>query len=127
MLAQDIGDNLASQTPTRAWRVQEAGGVVKFEQIDERYLAERERLAEKYGPRELWSIVDHWPLYCGIVNLARWIAILDVFRTTLAVPGHIAEIGSWRGANLLFLAKLLCASSTPTASNRSTVLRASRA
>lgn len=80
---------------------------MKFQDTDELYFAERKRLSEKYGNRELWSVVDHWPLYCGIANLARFISILDIFRSTLLVPGHIAEIGSWRGANLLFLAKLL--------------------
>ena len=80
---------------------------MKFEYSDERYFADRNKLSEKYGQRELWSVADHWPLYCGIANLARCVAIMDILRTTLSVPGHIAEIGSWRGANLLFLAKLL--------------------
>jgi len=39
--------------------------------------------------------------------LTRSIAISDLLRSTLNVPGHIAEFGSWRGANLVFLAKLL--------------------
>ena len=34
-------------------------------------------------------------------------AIADLLKSTLNVPGHVAEFGSWRGANLLFLAKLL--------------------
>jgi hypothetical protein len=80
---------------------------MKFEAIDRRYLSERKRLSEKYGLRELWSVVDHWPLYCGIANLARFMAISDILRGTLNVPGHVAEFGSWRGANLLFMAKLL--------------------
>lgn len=73
----------------------------------DKYLADRTAFAERIGQRELWSVIDHWPLYCGIGNLARFIAIQDIFRRTLSVPGHIAEFGSWRGANLLHLAKLL--------------------
>jgi len=80
---------------------------MKFAAIDRRYLSERKQLSQKYGPRELWSVIDHWPLYCGIVNLARFMAISDILRGTLDVPGHVAEFGSWRGANLLFMAKLL--------------------
>ena len=34
-------------------------------------------------------------------------AISDLLRETLDIPGHIAEFGSWRGANLMFLTKLL--------------------
>jgi Macrocin-O-methyltransferase (TylF) len=80
---------------------------MKFKDLDEKYLDNRKTLSEKYGARELWSVIDHWGLYCGISNLARALTISDIVRRTLAVPGHIAEFGSWRGANLLFMAKLL--------------------
>jgi macrocin-O-methyltransferase TylF-like protien len=80
---------------------------MKFAQIDRAYLDRRKSLSAKYGERELWSIIDHWPLYCGIANLGRSLAISDLLRSTLTVPGHVAEFGSWRGANLVFLAKLL--------------------
>lgn len=71
------------------------------------YLDERKTFSKKYGPKELWSVIDHWPLYCGIGNLARAMAIADIVRSTLKVPGHLAEFGSWRGANVLLMAKLL--------------------
>ena len=80
---------------------------MKFQTIDRRYLSERKTISENFGPRELWSVIDHWPLYCGIANLARFMAISDILRRALDVPGDVAEFGSWRGANLLFMAKLL--------------------
>lgn len=80
---------------------------MKFKTIDQRYLSERKCVSEKYGLRELWSVIDQWPLYCGIANLARCMAISEILRGTLGVPGHVAEFGSWRGANLMFMAKLL--------------------
>jgi SAM-dependent methyltransferase len=80
---------------------------MKFQTMDQRYLSERKAISEKYGPRELWSVIDHWPLYCGVANLSRFMAIADILRGTLGVPGDVAEFGSWRGANLLFMAKLL--------------------
>ena len=52
-------------------------------------------------------MIDHWPLYVGIRNLARYMAISDLLRSTMVVPGHIAEFGSWKGANLMFMTKLL--------------------
>lgn len=79
----------------------------KFQRVDERYRAARAELSEKYGPRELWSVVDHWPLYVGMSNLARVLAIGEILEAQLGVPGHVAEFGSWRGANLLFMAKYL--------------------
>lgn len=80
---------------------------MKFAKTDHKYLTERAKVSEKIGPKELWSVIDHWPLYCGVGNLAHFVAILDIVRRSLPVPGHIAELGSWRGANLLFMAKLL--------------------
>jgi hypothetical protein len=80
---------------------------MKFAKSDKDYLERRKAFSAKYGERELWSVIDHWPLYSGVSNLARQIAIADIFRSTLTVPGHIAEFGSWRGANVMYLAKLL--------------------
>jgi hypothetical protein len=80
---------------------------MKFTKSDQKYLAERKDFSEKYGSREIWSIVDHWSLYSGISSLARKLAIFDIIKNTLNIPGHIAEFGSWRGDNLMFMAKLL--------------------
>ena len=81
--------------------------MAKFEQEDADYKRDRKAFAEKYGERDLWFTIDQWPLYVGQRNLARYMAISDLLRSTLDVPGHVAEFGSWRGANLVFLAKLL--------------------
>ena len=80
---------------------------MKFASRSKRYLAERKEVSEKYGPRELFSVTDQWPLYCGEANLARFLAISDLVREVMDVPGHIAEFGCWKGANTLFMAKLL--------------------
>ena len=80
---------------------------MKFETEDKQYFEGARRVSEKYGPRELWSVIHHWPLYCGIGNLARFTAISDLVRQQLTVPGDLAEFGSWRGANLMLMAKLM--------------------
>lgn len=80
---------------------------MKFAAEDAAYLAERKALSQELGPRELWSVVDHWPLYCGVGNLSRFIAISDLLRGVSHIPGHVAEFGSWKGANLMFMTKLL--------------------
>jgi hypothetical protein len=80
---------------------------MKFDRTDKKYLENRVKFSETYGKREIWSVIDHWGLYCGVSNLARCLSISDLIRENLAVPGHIAEFGSWRGANLLFMAKVL--------------------
>jgi SAM-dependent methyltransferase len=73
----------------------------------DRYVEERARFAEDIGRPDLFAIIDQFPLYAGTLTLARTIAICDLFRSTLEVPGDIVEFGCWEGANLLFLAKLL--------------------
>lgn len=83
------------------------GRKMKFALEDQQYLSHRSDYSQTTGPRELWSVADHWPLYCGIANLARSLSILDIFRTTLDVPGDVAEFGTWRGANLMLLSKAL--------------------
>lgn len=80
---------------------------MKFATGDTAYLAKRRSISEQSGPREMWSLIDHWPLYCGVANLARFVAVTELLRSTLDVPGHIAEFGTWRGANLLLITKLL--------------------
>jgi hypothetical protein len=74
---------------------------------DQAYKAKRDELVSALGSKRLWEIVDHWPLYCGVGTLARQLAIIDIFRSTLDVPGHLAEFGMWRGATTLLLGKLL--------------------
>lgn len=80
---------------------------MKFKTLDERYLTQRRTFSEQIGSRELWSVIDHWPLYVGVGNLSRFMAIADMLRASLDVPGHVAEFGSWRGANLMLMTKLL--------------------
>lgn len=79
----------------------------KFLTGDAAWKEKRQKISEKYGNRELWSVIDHWPLYCGIANLARVLSIHEIYHSTSNVPGHLAEFGSWRGARLMFMAKLL--------------------
>jgi len=82
---------------------------VKFAEIDRDYSAKKRAFCEKRGIayESLWPIVNDWPLYAGIFSLARELIIGDLLRSTLDVPGHVAEFGSWKGANLLYMAKLL--------------------
>ncbi|MCK5082501.1 MAG: class I SAM-dependent methyltransferase [Candidatus Omnitrophica bacterium] len=80
---------------------------MRFRKIDKKYLKERKDVSNKHGLQELWEVIDQWPLYCGISNLARFLSIANILKDTINIPGHIAEFGSWKGANLLFMAKLL--------------------
>lgn len=80
---------------------------MKFSEEDKAYFDRRKQFSSEVGPVELWSAIDHWPLFVGTANLARSIAIVDILRSTLQVPGHVAEFGCWRGSTTLLLAKTL--------------------
>jgi SAM-dependent methyltransferase len=75
---------------------------MKFKKVDEKYLAERKEFSSKYGKRDIWEVMDHWPLYVGNSNLQRVLSIYELLKTTINVPGHIAEFGSWKGSNVMF-------------------------
>jgi hypothetical protein len=50
--------------------------------------------------------IHHFPCFTGALTLARYIAILECYQKTLGVAGNIAEVGMYKGAGSLFLAKL---------------------
>lgn len=79
----------------------------KFKTADEEYLRKRKLISKEYGPREMWSLIDHWPLYAGVRNISRFLITYELVKQTMDVPGHIAEFGSWKGANLMLMAKIL--------------------
>ncbi len=80
---------------------------MKFKQIDKEYFERREKFLQKYDDRPIFSSSDYWPLYVGLGNLARYIALLDIVKENLDVPGSIAEFGLYKGASLMFMAKVM--------------------
>lgn len=81
--------------------------IEKFHRENLVYLEQRKELSQKIGHQELWSIVDHFGLYAGIQTLGTRLAVFEIMKKCLDVPGHIVEFGCWKGANLLFMAKVL--------------------
>jgi hypothetical protein len=79
----------------------------KFRRADQSYLKRRERLAAKHPDMPFWFVADHWPLFAGIVNISRHMAIYELLKRVIGLPGHVCELGCWNGANLVYLAKLV--------------------
>lgn len=71
------------------------------------YLDQRKSFAEKLGEPGLFEYIDQWQIYVGQQNLSRFLTIYEVVREIAEVPGDIVELGSWQGANLLGIAKVL--------------------
>ncbi|HZR02062.1 MAG TPA: class I SAM-dependent methyltransferase [Burkholderiales bacterium] len=56
-----------------------------------------------YQPEDFY---EHFPCFTGAKTLARFLSLFECYQKTLGVAGHIAEVGVFRGAASLFLAKL---------------------
>jgi hypothetical protein len=77
----------------------------KHAEPDEKFHAYvRELLAMEVPPKDL---IHLFPLFTGWVNLARFLCLYELYKMTRGVLGHMAEIGTWKGASFLFLAKLV--------------------
>ena len=80
----------------------------KFKYADEKYFENRDRFAEQFcSGTDFWHIADNWQLYSGYVNIGRSLAIYELIKQVIDIPGHILELGTWNGANLMFMAKVL--------------------
>jgi hypothetical protein len=53
------------------------------------------------------DVIGNFPAYVGYVNLARFLMLYDLYKGVMDVNGHIADVGTYRGASLLFFAKMI--------------------
>lgn len=74
---------------------------------DEIYFKNRDGFAEKYADAPWWFIADNWPLFAGLINISRFLAIYELVKKVVNLPGHFCELGCWNGTNLVYLAKLV--------------------
>jgi len=70
------------------------------------YLLNRKKLARDINVPDLFDFIDHWPLFAGVQNISRFLYIYETLKTLSNVKGDIVELGSWKGANLLWMAKV---------------------
>jgi len=52
------------------------------------------------------DVIFQFPLYVGQVNLARFLTFYEAYQKVVNISGAIADVGTWKGASLLTLAKL---------------------
>ena len=53
------------------------------------------------------DFIHHFPCFTGHLTLSRFLTFYEIYKKALGVAGHIAEIGVFRGASLLFFTKLV--------------------
>ncbi len=79
---------------------------MKFKEKKKSFLQRRKVLEDELG-FNIWNIADHFGLYSGKDTIARELAVYEIIKKTINVPGHVVEFGSHKGSNLLFMAKCL--------------------
>ena len=66
------------------------------------YLAQLEGLYD-----DAKEVIYNFPVYVGAVNLARFIGLHEIFQKVVNHSGHIADVGTYKGASMVYFAKLV--------------------
>lgn len=62
-------------------------------------------LEKKEIPLQDW--IEHFTSYIGHMSLSRVLGLYEIYKKTLGIAGHIAEIGIYKGASFFLFAKLV--------------------
>jgi hypothetical protein len=77
----------------------------KFKEVDDKYFEYIDELMNWNIPAK--DLIFQFPAYVGYVNLARFLFFYDLYKKTINLNGHIADVGTWKGASFLFMAKMV--------------------
>ncbi len=53
------------------------------------------------------DFIYHFPVFVGEVNLSRYIFLYECYKKVQKLNGHIADIGTWKGASFFAFAKFV--------------------
>ena len=53
------------------------------------------------------DLIHQFPIHNGYVNLARYLFLYDLYKQCYQLSGHLADLGTWKGASFFFMAKLV--------------------
>ena len=77
----------------------------KFSDIDKDYFYYIDELLKSNVDKK--DLIYNFPVYVGSVNLGRFLFFYDLYKQIYELNGHIADIGTYKGASLLTFAKLV--------------------
>ena len=52
---------------------------------------------------ETTDYIHYFPAFAGPLTIARFISLYEVYKMTLGVAGHIAEVGVYKARTMLFV------------------------
>jgi hypothetical protein len=56
---------------------------------------------------EVEDFIHHFPCFVGHLTLSRFLCLYELYKRSLGIAGHIADVGVFKGASLLFFSKLV--------------------
>jgi hypothetical protein len=89
----------------RAKMKNEYEGWGKFKDVNSEFFTYLEELQTM--DIDMKDFIYHFPVFVGYVNLGRFLFLYDLYKKVTELNGHIAEVGTFKGATLLFMSKLV--------------------
>lgn len=80
-------------------------GAGKFLDVDEKYFESLEEILKM--DIETRDFIYQFPVFVGQVNIGRYLFFYDLYKRVMDLSGHMADVGTFKGASFLFAAKLL--------------------
>jgi len=77
----------------------------RFREIDVQFLGGVKEITEMGFALPVF--IHQFPLFTGHVNMARYLALYESFKMVQGIAGNYADVGTFRGASLLWIAKLI--------------------
>lgn len=53
------------------------------------------------------DLIENFTCFTGHMSLSRYLGLYEIYKMTLGVAGHIAEVGTYKGASFFLFAKLI--------------------
>lgn len=79
----------------------------KFDYRRKQYYEYLDYLKENIPGGGVNEILEHFTAYVGHMSLHRVFTIYELYKKTLGMAGHIADVGVYKGASSLLFAKLI--------------------
>ena len=70
------------------------------------FLDKRKDFAKQLGFPNLYEFIDQFSLFARIHTIGNKLWTYELIKKTVGIQGDIYEFGCWKGANLMFLAKV---------------------
>lgn len=78
---------------------------IKFENRRDEYYETLTEIEDLNIPFQ--DLIENFTCFTGHMSLSRYLGLYELYKNTLGVAGHIAEVGTYKGASLFLFAKLI--------------------